>query len=51
MAGLKPPAIPEEPVAVLDEAALSRLLACMNSRTFEGVQVFLSEGMGGQARS
>ena len=51
MTGLKPPAIPEEPVAVLDEAALSRLLSCMNGRTFDDrrdtaiVRLFLDTGM------
>ena len=51
MAGLKPPAIPEEPVAVLDETALSRLLNCMNGRTFDErrdtaiVRLFLDTGM------
>src|SRR3712207_796388 len=51
MAGLKPPSIPEEPVAVLDEAALSRLLGCMNGKSFDDrrdtaiVRLFLDTGM------
>ncbi len=35
MAGLRPPAVSEEPVPVLNEAAISRLLACMSGRDFE----------------
>src|SRR4051812_16582582 len=51
MTGLKPPAIPEEPVAVLDEAALTRLLNCMNGKSFDDrrdtaiVRLFLDTGM------
>jgi site-specific recombinase XerD len=51
MTGLKPPSIPEEPVAVLDEAALSRLLGCMNGKSFDErrdtaiVRLFLDTGM------
>jgi hypothetical protein len=35
MTGMKPPSIPEEPVAILDEPTLVRLLGSMNSRGFE----------------
>jgi site-specific recombinase XerD len=51
MAGLSPPSIPEQPVAVLDETELTRLLRCMNSRDFEDrrdtaiVRLFLDTGM------
>jgi site-specific recombinase XerD len=51
MTGLRPPTIPEEPVAVLDETALSKLLACMNGRSFDDrrdtaiVRLFLDTGM------
>lgn len=51
MAGLSPPSIPEQPVAVLDEAQLARLLGCMSSRDFEDrrdtaiVRLFLDTGM------
>jgi site-specific recombinase XerD len=51
MAALRPPAIPEEPVAVLDEATLGRLLRSMNGRTFDDrrdtaiVRLFLDTGM------
>lgn len=51
MAGLRPPTIPEQPVAVLDETQLSRLLGCMNSRSFDDrrdtaiVRLFLDTGM------
>jgi site-specific recombinase XerD len=51
MTGLKPPAIPETPVAVLDDAALSRLLASMNGRSFDDrrdtaiVRLFVDTGM------
>lgn len=51
MAGLSPPTIPEQPVAVLDEAQLARLLGCMNSRSFDDrrdtaiVRLFLDTGM------
>jgi site-specific recombinase XerD len=51
MAGLSPPSIPEQPVAVLHETELTRLLRCMNSRDFEDrrdtaiVRLFLDTGM------
>jgi site-specific recombinase XerD len=51
MTGLRPPAIPEEPVAVLDEAALNKLLRSMNGRSFDDrrdtaiVRLFLDTGM------
>ena len=51
MAGLKPPAIPETPVDVLDDAALSRLLKSMNGRSFDDrrdtaiVRLFVDTGM------
>jgi site-specific recombinase XerD len=51
MAGLSPPSIPEQPVAVLDDTELTRLLRCMNSRDFEDrrdtaiVRLFLDTGM------
>jgi site-specific recombinase XerD len=51
MAGLRPPKVPDEPVPVLDHAALSRLLASMNSRSFDDrrdtaiVRLFLDTGM------
>jgi site-specific recombinase XerD len=51
MTGLRPPTIPDEPVAVLDEGALKRLLGCMNSRTFDDrrdtavVRLFVDTGM------
>jgi site-specific recombinase XerD len=51
MVGLRPPKVPVEPVAVLDEATLSRLLASMHSRSFDDrrdtaiVRLFLDTGM------
>jgi site-specific recombinase XerD len=51
MTGLRPPSVPEETVAVLDESALSRLLASVNGRSFEErrdtaiVRLFLDTGM------
>jgi len=51
MAGLHPPAIPEEPVAVLDATDLNKLLRCMNGRSFDDrrdtaiVRLFLDTGM------
>src|SRR3954451_7876286 len=51
MAGLRPPAVPEEPVPVLDEAAISRLLACMSGRGCEDrrdsaiIRLLLDTGM------
>jgi site-specific recombinase XerD len=51
MAGLRPPAIPEEPVAVLDAADLNKLLRSMNGRSFDDrrdtaiVRLFLDTGM------
>lgn len=51
MVGLSPPAIPERPVAVLDEAQLARLLGCMNSRSSDDrrdtaiVRLFVDTGM------
>jgi site-specific recombinase XerD len=51
MAGLSPPSIPEQPVAVLDETELTRLLGCMSSRSFDDrrdtaiVRLFLDTGM------
>jgi site-specific recombinase XerD len=51
MAGLSPPTIPEQPVPVLDEAQLARLLGCMSSRSFDDrrdtaiVRLFLDTGM------
>ncbi len=51
MAGLSAPTIPEQPVAVLDEAQLARLLRCMNSRSFDDrrdtaiVRLFVDTGM------
>ena len=51
MSGLKPPAIPEEQVAVLDEAELSRLLGSMSGRSFDDrrdtaiIRIFLDTGM------
>src|SRR5918997_2028613 len=51
MAGLSPQTIPEQPVPVLDEAQLARLLGCMSSRSFDDrrdtaiVRLFLDTGM------
>jgi site-specific recombinase XerD len=51
MTGLRPPAIPDEPVAVLDETTLSKLLASMNGRSFDDrrdtaiIRLFLDTGM------
>jgi site-specific recombinase XerD len=51
MAGLSPPSIPEQPVPILDEAQLARLLGCMNSRSFDDrrdtaiVRLFVDTGM------
>jgi len=51
MSGLRPPTIPDEPVAVLDQAVIGRLLASMNGRSFEDrrdtaiVRLFLDTGM------
>lgn len=51
MAGLSAPSIPEEPVAVLDDDAITRLLSIMNGRGFEDrrdtaiVRLFLDSGM------
>jgi site-specific recombinase XerD len=51
MTGLRPPAIPEEPVAVLDATDLNKLLGCMNGRSFDDrrdtaiVRLFLDTGM------
>src|SRR3712207_2532963 len=51
MTGLRPPTIPEEPVAVLDEAALSRLLGSMSGKDFDDrrdtaiIRLFLDTGM------
>jgi site-specific recombinase XerD len=51
LAGLRPPTVPDEPVAVLDEAAISRLLGVMAGRGFEDrrdtaiVRLFLDTGM------
>jgi site-specific recombinase XerD len=51
MTGLHPPAIPDEPVAVLDQTDISRLLASMNGRSFDDrrdtaiVRLFLDTGM------
>jgi site-specific recombinase XerD len=50
-AGLSAPTIPEQPVAVLAEAQLARLLGCMSSRVFDDrrdtaiVRLFLDTGM------
>lgn len=35
IAGLRPPAVPDEPVQVLDEAAINRLLSCTRGKGFE----------------
>ena len=51
MAGLSPPTIPEQPVPVLTETQLARLLGCMSSRSFDDrrdtaiVRLFLDTGM------
>ena len=51
MTGLRPPTVPEEPVPVLDEAAITRLLACMSGRNFEDrrdtaiIRLLLDTGM------
>jgi site-specific recombinase XerD len=51
LAGLRPPTVPEEPVPVLDEAMITRLLGVMNGRTFDDrrdtaiVRLFLDTGM------
>jgi len=51
LAGLGPPTVPEEPVPVLDESMISRLMGTMNGRTFEDrrdtaiVRLFLDTGM------
>ncbi len=51
LAGLRPPTVPEEPVPVLDEAMITRLLGVMSGRTFEDrrdtalVRLFLDTGM------
>jgi site-specific recombinase XerD len=51
MTGLRPPAIPDEPVAVLDETTLSKLLSSMNGRSFDDrrdtaiIRLFLDTGM------
>src|SRR5262249_485907 len=51
MAGLSPPSIPEQPVPVLAEADLARLLRCMSSREVDDrrdsaiVRLFLDTGM------
>jgi site-specific recombinase XerD len=51
MAGLRPPTVPEEPVPVLDEAMITRLLGTMSGRSFEDrrdtaiVRLFLDTGM------
>jgi site-specific recombinase XerD len=51
MTGLRPPAIPDEPVAVLDETTLGKLLVSMNGRSFDDrrdsaiVRLFLDTGM------
>lgn len=51
MTGLRPPTVPEEPVAVLDPPSLSKLLASMNGRSFDDrrdtaiVRLFLDTGM------
>jgi site-specific recombinase XerD len=51
MTGLRPPAIPDEPLAVLDETTLSKLLTSMNGRGFDDrrdtaiIRLFLDTGM------
>lgn len=51
MTGLKPPTIPETPVDVLDDAALTRLISSMNGRSFDDrrdtaiVRLFVDTGM------
>ena len=51
MTGLRPPAIPDEPVAVLNASTISKLLASMNGRSFDDrrdtaiVRLFLDTGM------
>ena len=51
MTGLRPPSVPEEPVAVLDGAAITRLLGTMSGRSFEDrrdtamIRLLLDTGM------
>jgi site-specific recombinase XerD len=51
MTGLRPPSVPEEPVAVLDDATITRLLTSMNGKTFDDrrdsaiIRLLLDTGM------